>query len=225
MSSIAPTKKNIAHPGKTKKYSSPLRLWHWLNMLLISGSLLTVLLNATILKGRNDAPVIKSALQKAGAAITDAQVKAATHDLSDKVWDVHIYFGYGLATLLLFRIILEFFQLADQKFIRILKTAQHNYLSVKKRREASRHELVVKIIYSIFYSLLIVMVITGLFLAFEDFFEPYRAIRGTVKDIHNFGMYLVLAFITIHLAGVFLAERKDDKGIVSDMINGGSSNQ
>jgi Ni/Fe-hydrogenase 1 B-type cytochrome subunit len=25
----------------------------------------------------------------------------------------------------------------------------------------------------------------------------------------------------VHLAGVFLAERKDSKGIVSDMINGG----
>jgi cytochrome b len=34
-------------------------------------------------------------------------------------------------------------------------------------------------------------------------------------------MYLILAFIVVHLAGVFLAERKDSKGIVSDMINGG----
>jgi cytochrome b len=35
-------------------------------------------------------------------------------------------------------------------------------------------------------------------------------------------MYLILAFIVVHLAGVFLAERKNGKGIVSDMINGGS---
>jgi cytochrome b len=34
-------------------------------------------------------------------------------------------------------------------------------------------------------------------------------------------MYLILAFIAVHLAGVYLAERKDGKGIVSDMINGG----
>jgi Ni,Fe-hydrogenase I cytochrome b subunit len=34
-------------------------------------------------------------------------------------------------------------------------------------------------------------------------------------------MYLIIAFIVVHLAGVFLAERKTDNGIVSDMINGG----
>ncbi len=64
------------------------------------------------------------------------------------------------------------------------------------------------------------MVVTGLSLAFEDvaFLKP---MRHTVKDVHGFCMYLILAFIVVHLAGVFLAERKRSKGIVSDMINGG----
>lgn len=221
MNIIEPTKIDLKRPKQTKKYSSSLRLWHWVNILVITGSLLTVLLNSTILKGRNDAPVIKKALQKAGAVITDVQVKSATHDLSDKVWDIHVYFGYGLAILLLFRITLEFFQLADQRFIRILKTAWHNFRVVKAQREAARHELAVKIIYGMFYLLLLVMVITGLFLAFEGFFEPYKFIRPTVKNVHGFCMYLVLTFIVLHLAGVFLAERKDGRGIVSDMINGG----
>ncbi len=222
MSIIAPIKEDIQRPQHTKKYSAPLRLWHWINMVVIAGSLLTVLLNSTILKGKNDAPVIKSALQKTGVMVTDAQVKNVTHNLSDKVWDVHIYFGYGLAALLLFRLALEFFQLADQKFIRVLKVAFRNYTILKKQRQAAGHELVVKIIYAIFYLLLLIMVATGLFLAFEDFFEPYKAIRHSVKEVHNFGMYLVLAFIIVHLAGVFLAERKDSAGIVSDMINGGN---
>jgi len=221
MNVIEPTKKDIQHPTRTKKYSSSLRLWHWLNALVITGSLLTVLLNATILKGRNDSPVIKAALQKAGAVVTDAQVKVATHDLSDKVWDIHVYFGYGLSALLLFRILLEFFQLADQKFIRTLKIAWQKSAATKKQLETALHERVVKTIYAFFYLVLLIMVLTGLFLAFEDFFEPYKSIRHTVKDVHNFGMYIVLGFITIHLAGVFLAERKDAKGIVSDMINGG----
>jgi len=35
-------------------------------------------------------------------------------------------------------------------------------------------------------------------------------------------MYLILGFIVLHLVGIFLAERKKEgKGIVSDMINGG----
>jgi len=80
---------------------------------------------------------------------------------------------------------------------------------------------VVKSLYAIFYLLLIIMVVTGLFLAFEDFFAPYKAIRHSVKEFHGFCMYLIIGFIVIHIAGVFLAERKDSKGIVSDMINGG----
>src|ERR1700761_6923275 len=180
MSVIEPTRKDVQHPGQIKKNSASLRFWHWANTLVISGSLLTVLLNSTLLKSRNDMPVIKTALQNAGATVTDAQAKAAAHDLSDKVWDIHIYFGYGLAALLLFRIILEFFQLADQKFIRKLKSAWHQYHQTKKNRELALHELTVKTIYLVFYLLLTIMVITGLFLAFEGLFSPYKAIRPAV---------------------------------------------
>ncbi len=221
MATIEPTKREIQHSEKIKPYSSSLRLWHWVNMLVISGSLLTVLLNSTLLKSRNIAPVIKTELQKAGAQPTDNQAKAVAHALGDKVWDIHIYFGYGLAALLLFRIILEFFQVADQKFIRTLKNAWGSFNATKKQREQATHELVVKLIYTVFYLLLLIMVTTGLFLAFEDFFAPYKAIRSSVKSVHGFCMYLVLAFIAVHLAGVFLGERKDSKGVVSDMINGG----
>jgi len=221
MNIIEPTKKDAPHLKHTKQYSSSLRLWHWVNALVISGSLLTVLLNSTLLKGRNSSGLIKSTLQQAGNQATDDQARSVAHALSDKVWDIHIYFGYALAALLLFRIILEFFQLADQKLMRKIKAVYSDFKQTQKNREQAVHELTVKIIYLAFYVVLIIMVLTGLFLAFEDFFAPYKAIRGTVKSIHNFGMYMVLAFITVHIAGVFLAERKDGKGIVSDMINGG----
>jgi Ni/Fe-hydrogenase 1 B-type cytochrome subunit len=221
MSLIEPVREDVQHPNHTKKYASTLRFWHWANMIIITGSLLTVLVNSTVLKGRNNAPFLKTELQKAGATVTDDQAKEAAHALSDKVWEIHTYFGYGLVGLFVFRILLEFFQLADQKFIRTLKRAFVNFNQTKKQRELARHELAVKSIYLIFYLLLLTMVVTGLFLAFEDFFERYKAIRHSVKEVHNFCMYIILGFITIHLIGVFLAERKGSKGIVSDMINGG----
>jgi Ni/Fe-hydrogenase 1 B-type cytochrome subunit len=220
MTLIEPITENLK-TTKEKKYSSSMRLWHWANALVISALLITVLINATLLKSKNSSPLIKAELQKAGAQVTDDQAYKAAHMLSDKVWDVHIYLGYALTALLLFRLVLEFFQLADQKFIRTFKTAWHNFGQTQKEREASRYELVVKIIYTAFYLLLIIMVFTGLFLTFEDFFAPYKSIRHTVKNVHGFCMYLVLAFIAVHMIGVFLSERKDGKGIVSDMINGG----
>ena len=221
MGLIEPTKKELKDPQKDKKYSSSLRLWHWTSTLVIIGLLLTVLINSTLLKSQNSAPAIKTELQKAGAKVNDKQAIKAVHVLSDKIWDVHIYLGYALIALLLFRLVLEFFQLADQKFIRTFKNAWHNFNQIKNERETARHALVVKTIYATFYILLIILVLTGLFLRFQDFFTPYKYMRRTVKNVHGYSMYFVLVFIAVHIIGVFLTEKKEGKGIVSDMINGG----
>jgi cytochrome b len=161
----------------------------------------------------------------AGATVSDEQAGSVAHALGDNVWSIHIYFGYVLVGLLLFRLVLEFFQMADQKFIRKMKDVYRQFQSIKKQRELAKHELAVKAIYAAFYILLIIMAVTGLFLAFEDLLAPFKSIRHSVKEVHGFCMYLILAFIVVHLAGVFLAERKDNKGIVSDMINGGGDHQ
>ncbi|HEY2583570.1 MAG TPA: cytochrome b/b6 domain-containing protein [Mucilaginibacter sp.] len=221
MSIIEPVRKEIEHPQLNNKKSAALRLWHWGSAIVISGSLITVLINSTITNGRATMQLMKSELQKSGVTLSDRQASSAAHALSDQVWDVHTYFGYCLAALFLFRLILEFFQLADQKFIRQMKVAYAHFKTIKRNREKALHELTVKIIYSGFYFLLLIMVLTGLFLAFEDEMKPFKSIRHSVKSLHGFCMYLILAFIIVHLVGVFLAERlKDGKGIVSDMING-----
>jgi len=125
MTIIEPKRRDVQHPAEIKKHSSPLRLWHWLNAIVITGSLLTVLLNSTLLKTKKNAASIKANLHASGVMVTDQQARSVAHELSDKVWTLHTYFGYALAALLLFRLILEFFQLADQKFIRKLKSATH----------------------------------------------------------------------------------------------------
>jgi Ni/Fe-hydrogenase 1 B-type cytochrome subunit len=221
MAIIEPVRRDINPPHQIKRNSAPLRLWHWLNTIVISGSLITVLINSTITDQRATSGLVKDELQKAGASVSNDQARSVAHALSDSVWDVHKYFGYCLAGLLLFRLLLEFFQVADQKFIRRLKSAYVQFNAIKKNRQEALHDLTVKIIYAVFYVLLVIQVITGLFLAFEDAMAPFKSIRHSVKDVHGFCMYLIIAFIVVHVAGVFLAERKDSKGIVSDMINGG----
>jgi len=220
MTVIEPKRQDVEHPSETKKYSSSIRLWHWLNALIITGSLLTVLLNSTLLKTRKNAVSIRANLQASGLTVTDKQARSVAHELSDKVWTIHTYLGYMLAALLLFRLLLEFFQMADQKFIRKIKNAWHQYQTVKTHRELGRHEFWVKTIYAVFYVMLLTMVLTGLCLAFEDDVPLLKTIHA-FRQIHAFTMYLIIAFIIVHLAGVFLAERKDSNGIVSDMINGG----
>lgn len=221
MAAIEPVRRDINRPNKIKAYSSSLRLWHWADAIVISGSLITVLINSTVLDEHVNAGFIKDELQKSGGSVTADQTRSLAGTLSDKVWAVHIYFGYCLAALLLFRIILEFFQLADQKLIRKIKTAYHDYFIIKKQRELARHEFVVKLTYTFFYLVLLIMVTTGLTLAFKDQLHFARQTMHSVKSVHGFCMYLVIAFIVVHLAGVFLAERDESPGIVSDMINGG----
>ena len=220
MSLIEPVRQDVSHPNQIKSNSSSLRLWHWLNLIVISGSLITVLINSTITDDHKTSSMLQDEFKKSGVSVTADQARHVAHALSDSVWAIHIYFGYCLAGLLLFRIVLEFFQLADQKFIRKIKKAYLRFNTIKQERELARHELTVKLIYSIFYILLVIMVLTGLTLAFEDV-ALFKPIRHTAREIHGFCMYLILAFIAVHLAGVYLAERKDGKGIVSDMINGG----
>jgi len=150
MAIIEPIRKEIPTNHKLKKHSAPLRFWHWANAIVISGSLITVLINSTITKERATATLIKDELQKAGANITADQARSASNALSDSVWDIHVYFGYALAGLLLLRLVLEYFQLADQKFIRKMKAVYTQFKTTKVNREAARHELTVKTIYSLF---------------------------------------------------------------------------
>ncbi|SEM70563.1 Ni,Fe-hydrogenase I cytochrome b subunit [Mucilaginibacter gossypiicola] len=219
MAIIQPNHESLIH----RVYSAPLRFWHWANTIVISGSLITVLINSTITDKRTITNIIKTQLKAQGATITDDQSGSVAHALGDSVWSIHTWFGYVLVGLLLFRLILELFQLTDQKFIRRIKELYRQFHSTKKERELAKHELTVKAIYALFYILLIIMALTGLFLAFEDLLAPFKSIRHSVKEVHGFCMYLIISFILVHLAGVFLAERKDDKGIVSDMINGGNN--
>lgn len=221
MTQLTPVRSDIDRPGKTKRYSSSLRLWHWLNAVVITGSLLTVLANSTILKSKTATAAVKTALAGKQVTVSDDQARAVVHELRDKVWDWHTYIGYALAALFLFRIILEFFQLADQRLLHKIKTARQQFFETKKQRELAGHEFWVKTIYAVFYLLLFVTVITGLDLAFEDYIPALKPFHF-LKEIHGFNMYLIIAFIVIHVAGVYLAERRArDKGIVSDMINGG----
>jgi len=224
MAVIEPTRRNPEHPQQIKKNSPGLRLWHWLNALVISGSLLTVLLDSTLLKTRANAVLIKNNLQDGGVVVSDKQARSVAHELSDKVWTLHTYIGYVLVGLVVLRLLLEFFQVADQKFIRGLRNAYSKYQTVKQNRETARHDFWVKTLYAMFYLMIIIQAATGLCLAFEDDVPALKAIHA-FRQIHSFTMYLILGFIFLHLAGVFLAERKDSPGIVSDMINGGREEQ
>lgn len=205
MATIETVRKDVKN---LPRYSPSIRLWHWFNALAITGSLVTVLINSTLFEG----PAMKA---------TQA-AKDLSHELEERVWSVHIYFGYVLAVLFLFRIILEVFQLADQKLIRSIKSVYKSYFVAGQRSRIVRHELTVKILHFVFYLFLTVLVVSGLIIAFHTELGISRPLSHSIKEVHEFCMYPIIAFILVHITGVVMAERKDSHGIVSDMINGGA---
>lgn len=221
MATIEPLRKDIEHPGEIKKHSGSVRLWHWLNLLIITGSLLTVLLNSTLFDVKDNASYVQQQLQESGVSVTTGQAKNVAHGLEDKVWAIHIYFGYALAALFLFRLIAESFQPGRQRFFARLKEAWQIYRKHVKKSTSALHDLTVKSLYLFFYLLLAIMIVTGLSMAFDHELGISNATSHNIKEFHGFCMYLMLIFIAVHIIGVVLAERKESKGIVSDMINGG----
>lgn len=221
MALINPIRQDVQHPAHIKKHSFHLRLWHWINFLVISGSLVTVLINSTLLDRKSATGAVSKNLPGSNADGKSAIAGKIVHNLGDQVWQIHIYIGFGLAALLLYRVVLEFVQPGRQQFFKKFKVAMGAYQTRSEEKQLARHELVVKAIYLIFYVLLVTMVITGLSLAFKGELGISKSFGHEIKEIHGFCMYLVIAFIIVHVAGVLLAERKESPGIISDMFNGG----
>ncbi|QIX62258.1 cytochrome b/b6 domain-containing protein [Hymenobacter sp. BT18] len=203
-----------------KKYSAGLRIWHWSNYLVISGLLSTILFLRVIINMRGLFPKMQQVLQEQGISATEQQLRGVGRLVSHRIWDWHIYLGVALAVLLGWRIIAELVAPAMQRFrARLQRAAQAPAEGTGFRL---RKSTAVKYSYLIFYLLLTVMVVTGLLLVYADDVEALHKLEHDIKEIHNVNMYLILAFIVVHIVGVVLAELHKDRGITSDMLHGGT---
>jgi cytochrome b len=206
-----------------QSHSAPLRIWHWLTFLFITTSIVTVLLNSTMLSQRDNVKLVQEQLEKKGATVTEEQAFAVSHEYEEKMWDVHKLVGYGLAFLLLARIVIEFTQPEEEKLRNRLKRAKELRAKNDANKAEYNHYLKVKLSYTIFFLILFCMALTGLSIAFGRDLGFSREINGSLKNIHAILQYFMYAFIVIHLAGVIIAENGKIKGLVSGMINGNRS--
>jgi cytochrome b len=196
-----------------------MRLGHWATFLITFLLLLTILVSKTFLGWSHVNNVLHEGLKKEGIVLGPRQTFNTANLLMERVWDWHMWLGYVLSFLFLFRAVIEFFQPNGTSLTARIKNAA---LFLKQRTDikATSHYLVVKLIYLFFYGLLAAIVITGLWLAFNrDTASPEEV--HSIKEIHDKCFLLMLGFILIHLAGVIRAERKSRQNLVSAMIHGG----
>jgi Ni/Fe-hydrogenase 1 B-type cytochrome subunit len=201
-------------------HSVAIRVWHWLTFIFITAAMITVLLNSTLMNPRKNIGMVQEQLQSKGLTASEEQAFSVSHEYEDKIWGVHKWIGYGLAFLLLSRIVVEIVQPGEEKIRSRFRKALGLYKQNDSNKTEYQHYIGTKITYLVFYLLLLCMAITGLCLAFGRNLGIPRDLHNTIKEIHAFGQYIMYAFVTVHLLGVLISENMKAKGIVSGMING-----
>ena len=190
-----------------KKWRLDFRIWHWVHALVVLGLLGTVFLRKTFLSWRANSEILSQKLSEINLEITSEQAKVLAKAIRAPMWEWHIILGYALAGLLIWRIILFF---SD--------SGKRNYRNIK---EETSFKKMVKIGYIGLYGILIFMAISGLMIHFHETLGLTLDLAHEIKEIHELAFYAVLIFVPLHILGVFIAENQDEKGIISDMVNGG----
>lgn len=192
-----------------------LRLWHWLNAFTVIGLLLTVLLRKTLLSWRTNSSLIATKLEASGTAISADVAKDIAISIRNPLWDWHIYLGYGLSFLILFRLITAL--ITEKKFI---------FSSFfQKIKTNGPYKNLVEFSYLLFYVATLFMVISGLLLIFKNELSLEKPVSQLLKETHELMMWFFVAFTGIHLLGVIVAENRQDPGLISEMVNGGDHSQ
>jgi Ni/Fe-hydrogenase 1 B-type cytochrome subunit len=201
-----------------RRPSRALRLWHWITLIITGLLLYTVFVGKFFLNPFGNATLIHDRLHQLGFHNSPDPSYNIAEALSERIWSWHIKYGYVLTGLFLFRIIIELFQKREEQFFYKMKIA-FSFSRKNESRKAALHLLVVRAAYILFYLVLTTIIATGLWLSFNRQSSDVELVH-TVKEVHESCFYFLLLFIFIHLAGVIQAERKNYRGIVSDMING-----
>ena len=192
-----------------KKWSLNFRLWHWINALVVMGLIGTVLLRKSFLSWRTNSEIIIQKLAEQGVDIAAEEAKVIAKAIRAPMWEWHIILGYALAALVIWRILLFF-----------TRSGKQNYRNLK---EENFHKKMVKIGYLVIYATLLFMTVSGLVIHFYDTIGLSKDTAHDIKEVHELVYQVLLYFVPLHILGVFVAENRDEQGILSDMVNGGKA--
>lgn len=183
------------------RYSKIYRIIHWAIAVSFLLLLITIFLRLTWMNKNNVAAIIQDYLSGTDQVLSQDQLIILAKKIRQPMWNWHIYIGYVLTGLFSVRFMLPLFgQMSFQNpFVK--------NLSIKDKFQ--------KWTYIIFYLCVAISLITGLImvLGLKEFKKP-------MEEIHILGIYYLVGFIVIHLAGVFVAEFTNQKGIISRIVSG-----
>lgn len=183
------------------KYSKLYRIIHWAIAVSFLLLLITIFLRLTWMNKYNVAAIIRDYLSDTGQILSQEQLIVLAKKIRQPMWNWHVYTGYVLVGLFSIRFLLPAFG-----HMKIQNPFSKN-ISTKVRIQ--------KWTYIIFYVCVIVSLTTGLIIELGP-----KELKKPMEEIHVLGIYYLIAFIAIHLAGVLIAEFTDQKGIISRIVSG-----
>jgi Ni,Fe-hydrogenase I cytochrome b subunit len=208
-------------PTSTHDYSAPLRVWHWGNALLVLGQLITILFIKVIVKPKALVPEFQAAEAQHGGNLSKEQAMSIASLMSERLWDWHIAIGLALASFWAYWLVLQLTAPVERRFTaRLVAAARYYRLAPPAEHPNARHALLAKLTYAAFYLFISIMVLTGLALTWADDVAWLHRIEHSVKAVHNVTMYLLIAFVVVHVGGVVWAELTKDHGLISRMVSG-----
>lgn len=179
-----------------RNFSPSFRIWHWLNAIAIFGLFITVVLRESVMHKANIGTIVQTKMAELGTLISDEQAVVIGKAVRSPMWDWHIYLGIAVAVLLLWR----------------LAMVVKNGFGFDDNPQMQK----VYCLYKAVYVLLAVMSISGLSL----YLKLAGGAKENVEMLHQYMGWGIFAFIVVHVVGVVLAEKTDQSGLVSRMING-----
>lgn len=189
---------------ENRSYPAVYRIVHWAIAVSFGLLLITIFLRLTWMNKYNVATIIQDQLANTEQYVSEDQAIALAKKIRQPMWDWHIYTGYVLVGLFAIRSMLPAF--GQMKFQDPMEKA----LSTKAKFR--------KWTYLFFYGFVLVSLATGLLIVWGP-----KEWKGPLEEVHELGIYYLVAFIAIHLAGVLWAEFTDQKGIVSRIVSGSST--
>lgn len=182
-------------------YSKAYRILHWAIAVTFMLLLVTIFLRLTWMNKYNMAEIIQTYLSGTDQSLTQEQLIVLAKQIRKPMWDWHVYLGYVLVGLFSFRFALPFFGT-----MKIQNPLVKN-LSIKQKLQ--------RWTYIIFYSCVVVSLVTGLIIQLGP-----KHLKKPMEEIHVLGIYYLVAFIALHIGGVLIAEFTNQKGLVYRIVRG-----
>lgn len=184
-----------------KRFNLVNRLLHWSIVFVMLFLLLTVFLRSTWMDKSQIGDIVKDNLGKSNIVLNDKDAGNIGRAVRKPMWQWHIYAGYVMIGLYVIRMI-----------VNMVKGI--NYKNPFTKGLAAKDKLR-SWMYIFFYGLLTITLFTGFMVV-----NGPKSWKDSMEFVHVKSLYFFIAFIVIHIVGVFIADAKDDRYIISKIVTG-----